>query len=137
MDLKKMTAYLESPEGKESTRLFFESWFYPSRKGSERISKMIKDLSDEELEKWMEKFLIWEEKWEDMQYHKRHVETDSLLFNSLYEFVRQNGININGRYDEDFLASADEWRGYTFKLYQGQGCFYRIERKGELIFQSN
>jgi len=135
IDFEKLKEYLESEEGRKETKDFFWKWNYDSELGAERIYRMINHLSDEDLEKWMDKFVEWEKKYEEMWY-KRGVETSSLFFNSLYGFIRKNGVDVSDRYSDDylFLSASDEWRGYTFKLYQGQGCFYKIEKNNKQIF---
>ena len=101
-----------------------------------RIGKFIKGLSKGEVDKWFDKFLEWESKYENMMYN-RGVLTYSNVFGAVIDYFENNSRIIKvGEQDEMFLAKAFKWKKYTFKLYQGQGCFWRILRKGEQIFQT-
>jgi len=92
----------------------------------ERISNFIKKLSQEEIELWMDKFLKWETKYEEFQYDNRQVQTHSNIFGALMDFVESEGKSIRIYKDEMFCAAGYKWNKYRFKLYQGQGAFWRI-----------
>lgn len=136
MDLTKIKAYLESDEGKLDFKQFMRQQNYDSIVGAKRIDKMLSHLDDKELEEWFKKFFKWERKYEDRKYEEGII-TSSLFFNALHRFISEKGICVFDQYnDEDFLAYAEEWRGYVFKLYIGQGSFVRIEKNGDIIFQT-
>lgn len=61
--------------------------------------------------------------------------TSSLLFNCFITYTEENG-NRQEFPLEDFLAGGHKWMDYTFKMYVGQGSFWRIEKNGETIFQT-
>lgn len=99
-----------------------------------RVGNFLKKLSKKEIDRWFDKFLEWETKYEDMWYD-RGVLTSSNLFGAVIDYFENNSkiLKID---QEDFLAQVFKWGKYTFKLYQGQGCFWRIYRKNEQIFQT-
>jgi hypothetical protein len=136
MDIAKLKAHLESEEGMKDFKEWWEKRTYDEHRGLERISKILDPLPKKELKKWVKKLLKWEEKWEDMKYDKHHVETSSTLFNCFIAYTTNNGKRIKKNTEEDFLASVHKWKGYTFKLYVGQGSFWRILKKDKVIFQS-
>ena len=55
-------------------------------------------------------------------------------FDILFEYFRAYGSDANID-DEDFLSEQYELNGYTMKLYQGQGAFYRLYKVTELLVQ--
>ena len=69
------------------------------------------------------KLFDWERKFEDIQY-KKGIETSSNIFNHVFDIISKDGIELN--FDEDFLASSYEYKGYIWKLYCGQGSFIKV-----------
>jgi CRISPR/Cas system CSM-associated protein Csm4 (group 5 of RAMP superfamily) len=101
---------------------------------NERISKFISKLSQEEIESWMDKFLKWENEYEEYCCNVRHIQTDSNIFSALMNYIEQEGKTIRIHKDEDFCACGFKWNKYRFKLYQGQGAFWRIWKGRKVIF---
>lgn len=97
-----------------------------------RIETYINKL--EIFDDWFPKFLKWEEKFEDYNYTVKNVQTESRIFNHLIDIFEPKAKILNLR--EDFLAKAFKYNGYTFKLYVGQGSFWRILKGKKVIFQS-
>ena len=81
------------------------------------------------------RFFKWEKDLEERAY-KNGVITVSNFFSALDDLVREEGEEVTDNYHEDFLSTVYLWRGYTFKLYCGQGCFTRIMYKDKQIFQT-
>jgi hypothetical protein len=134
--VEKLREFLDSPEGKKST----EDYILKLKKEEERIERwsmkvirLIKDMSDDDLHNIFMKFLKWEYKYEDMWYSKG-VCTNSRLFGIITKVVEKVGDEFESH--EDFYSSGWTYRGYTFKIYCGQGCFTRIIYKNENIFQT-
>ena len=101
-----------------------------------RVEKFLKKLTKREVDKWFDKFLAWEEKYEDKMY-RQGIITSSNIFGAVINYFENNSKIIKvGDEDEMFLSKAFKWKKYTFKLYQGQGCFWRILRKKEIRFQT-
>lgn len=136
MDVEKIRALLETEEGKQDMRDFFAKMHYDSGRGYDRMCKMLDRLSKKKVHKWMDKFLEWETKYEEYWYTERHTLTNSLLFDCLMTYTEKKGKKLNLFKDEDFLSKAHKWKGYTFKLYVGQGSFWRIMKDEERIFQT-
>ena len=136
MDIEKLKAFLESPEGKESIVRFAEKMRVEQEnedKWKTHVLNHLNKLTDDELVSELDRFFIWEEALED-RYYKQYIQTSSCIMNILYKVWVENGVELE--LEEDFLSSAHEYRGHIFKLYCGQGCFYRVLRNGENIHQS-
>ena len=105
--------------------------------GIERVRKHLDLVADtpDKLERWFARFFKWEKDLEERAYANGSI-TVSNFFSALDDLVREEGEEVTDNYHEDFLSTAYLWRGYTFKLYCGQGCFTRIMYKDEQIFQT-
>lgn len=134
--VEKLRAHLETEEDKASMKAWFAKWNYDSERGFERMCRMLDHLSKNEIHTWMDKFLEWEAKYEEYWYTERHTQTSSLLFNCLMKYTEKKGKKVKQTKYEDFLAGAHKWKGYTFKLYVGQGSFWRVIKDKEEIFQT-
>lgn len=105
-------------------------------KYQKKIEEIFNKLSKKEKIDLLEKFLKWEEKLEERYLNDKHVYTHSKLFPYVMEFLEQEGHPDESEEYEDFLALAFVWDVYVFKLYVGQGSFWRIFKNDEVIFQS-
>jgi len=99
----------------------------------QKYINIINSFTDEEFEEKFHKFLIWEEKYEEMCY-QRHVLSNSNIWDFVFDTSVEHGKELD--IYEDFLGGAYEYRGYIFKIFHGQGCFFRIEKDDKIIFQS-
>jgi hypothetical protein len=137
--LKTLAEKLKETIDAEENNNFMDEWFskllYSHTRGLNRVSLMIENLKDDELYVWMKKFFKWEEKYEELQYNMGII-TSSNIFNSLFEFIYKKGTELKNDFSEDFLSGVYEWRGYVFKIYQGQGCFFRVIKDDKYLFQS-
>jgi len=85
-----------------------------------------------------ETFLKWEDSFEDYWYTERFTQTNSNIFENLLDFIEGKSTKLNVEdYEEDFLCNVFSWNNYLFKLYIGQGSFWRIYKSDKLIFQSH
>ncbi len=131
--LERLRAFLETEEGKQSIKDFHRSFEIRDIQ-TERVSKYMKTLSEEEL---IEKFLLflkWEEEYEEMMY-KRGIQTGSHIFHCLTKVAENEGKKLQIRNDEDFVYNKFIWKGYSFLLFVGQGSFWRIKKGKKIIFQ--
>jgi len=129
----KMDAYLESEECKEYFRKM-RAWNKREKYHSERVHEFIK-LNPI----YLEKFLIWEEKYQERKY-KQGVITNSRLFNMIFGIWSQYGKETNKDYKKDkygFLGGSYKYLGYKMQVFIGQGSFHRVYKHKECIFQSN
>lgn len=95
---------------------------------AQRVFRYINDHNPD-----FERFFKWERKFQEKQYDK-FIQTNSNIWTALWSVVQLEGVVLD--YYEDFLESAYEYKGYVFELYVGQGCFYRVLKNNELVFQS-
>lgn len=134
--VEKLRAFLNSPEGKAKANAYFKRIKDEEKRLDDRamqVIRSIKDLSDEELHQRLTHFLKWEEKYENMWYSK-YVQKSSRAFSVLLNVVKLVGDIVKS--NEDFFAGGYSYRGYIFKCYCGQGCFWRIQKGDEIIFQT-
>jgi hypothetical protein len=103
------------------------------KRQEERISKFIEKLSQEEIESWINKFLKWEDKYEE-RYYDKGIQTHSKIFGHLIDVLESKGKQIRIYRDEMFCTNGFKWNKYKFKLYQGQGAFWRIWKGKKEIF---
>lgn len=120
----------------DDMKIYFERQANYKRRRIDRISKFIDNLLEDQLNAWMDKFLKWEEKYEEYCYDVQHVQTTSQIFNGLTDYIKENGKEIGNTKKEMFFSGGWKWKNYTFRLYCGQGCFWRIWRKRTVIFQT-
>ena len=102
----------------------------------EKIIKYSDSLSKEKFEELFFKFLSWEHEYEEM-YYARYIETHSTLFGLVVDIAEEHGKPVLVSLDENFLHKAFRWNGFIFKLYVGQGSFWRIQKGKKVIFQSS
>ena len=134
--VERLRAFLDSPEGKAETDAYFKKIKDTEKRLEDRAMQVIssiKDLSDEELHQRLTRFLKWEEEYEEMWY-ARCVQTSSRAFGVLLKVVKMIGDEFEA--SEDFFSGGYSYRGYVFKCYCGQGCFWRIQKGEEIIFQT-
>ena len=136
--MKKGLEWMQSPEGIEHMRNHFENKAKIESHQFQRIEKYFNSLNSQQLDEWIPKFLKWEEEYEEFQYTERHVITSSNIFSTVLDVLKKYGSEHDvDDYDEDFLSGVFTWGNYTFKLYCGQGCFWRIQdNDGKIIFQT-
>jgi hypothetical protein len=100
-----------------------------------RVKRHLDSIPSKDFEQRFEQFLKWEEAWEEYQYTHNHVMTSSIVFGKVLKVLEERGTPLrNSR--KDFFAGGFKWGKYTFKLYCGQGCFWRILKGRKIIFQT-
>lgn len=102
----------------------------------DRINRYFDYIPDIKFDQLVDRFLLWEKKYEEM-YYKRNIETNSKIFSILMNIIQKDPDTIILDEQDDFLSISFKYKQYTFKLYSGQGCFWRILRDNEQIFQSS
>ena len=102
------------------------------QRGIDRISRFIDSIESNEIDYNFNKFLKWEKEYEQMMY-KKGILTNSNIFDSLMDYM-ETKCDRHLSLQEDFVADAFIWRNYTFKLYIGQGSFWKILKDNKQIF---
>lgn len=120
----------------DEAKIYFEQDAAFKRRRIDHISKFIDNLPEDQIDVWMDKFLKWEEKYEEYCYDVRHIQTTSQIFAGLTDYIEEKGKEIRNTKKEIFFAGGWKWKDYTFRIYCGQGCFWRIWRKRTVIFQT-
>lgn len=130
--------WMMSEEGQESMRKYFENHARIESHQFQRIEKFFNSLNNQQLDEWIPKILKWEEDYEEYWYTERHTQTCSNIFSTLIEVLKKYGFEHDvDDYNEDFLSGVFIWGNFTFKLYCGQGCFWRItDNEDKVIFQT-
>lgn len=133
---EKLIEFMNSEEYIKSVASFAGLWFRQSQRTEKRVQVMrnkISLMSDSEFLSFVVNLCEWEKRFEE-RYYKKRILTTSNMFNLLFDAVSEKG---NSRpCNEDFLTQKYIYKGLTFKLYCGQGCFFRITMRKRLIFQS-
>lgn len=133
---KKLDDFLNSEEGKthmSNYLLKIKLERDNNAKWEGHIMVKLSRINDVELESLLNNFFKWEESFEE-KYYKRYIQTVSNIFERLYGVWETLGDEFDS--SEDFYGSGYIYRGYVFKVFCGQGCFYRVEKDGEIIFQT-
>lgn len=132
---EKLKKLFEDPENIKEFKNYFKDTQKREKRNVERIGKIIDSLTESEIEKKFEYFLEWERKYEDFYYNERQCLTNSKIFDTITDFVMAKGKHPKVK-EEDFLSGVWDYMNYRFKLYQGQGSFWRIDKNGKTIFQT-
>lgn len=132
--LENFSEWLDSPEGKKSMEEFKHSLVVRDmliEKYVTVLSERIAKLSDEELDKEFQRLFAWEDKFEE-RYYQRGIITQSNILSYIFDAWVELGEEVEIDGDEGYKC-----RNYTFVLICGQGCFTRIYRGDEFIYQTN
>ena len=109
-----------------------------------KIENKIKDLSEgdiDDFEDLMNKFINWEEQYEERNLKHNKSFSISYIFSNLFQVWENLGEDVtvaelfNG--DKPFLGHAYLYKGYLMEVHCGQGCYYLIFKNDECLFQSN
>jgi len=86
--------------------------------------------AEEDIEILIDKFSSWDENLIEMN-PKLWVDVNSNIFNTMVKIFICCGV----KYDlyDDYLGVAYLYRGYILKIYQGQGCLYKLKKEGLII----
>lgn len=137
IQLEKLKAFLDSEEGKESVKRFKEKIELEKlnrEKWVNHFIKRISKLNDSELEILLTRFFSWEHNIEE-RYYNNGIQTSSNLIDVLFDVFKTLGEEFDSY--EDFYGGGYIYRGYVFKLFIGQGSFFRVLKGKETIFQSS
>jgi hypothetical protein len=137
--LSKLSAYLESDEGKESARKYFEDIRNKELMGKSQLKrfhgKVGKDK--EKLVAFIEKVIA---KYESKEYGDRELyvygrEPMTELYWFLLSYGMKHGIKVTKRnakqyekYLNMFTSEACELAGYIFQRMDGQGSVVRVDK---------
>lgn len=81
-------------------------------------------------EEYLDRFFVWEKMFQEKQYQKG-IDTSSHLFFilTLALIPLKELLDI----DEDFMGDHSRYLNYTFKLYNGQGSFWKVYKNEKQI----
>lgn len=137
MDFEKMKqkidAWFASPEGKAS----IEREKQRIKRDSERKQQaweFLESLSDEDYQNLLQKFIKWEEQFEEREYEKGKLKSSN-IFNIIFSAISHNAEPCDD--DNMFFGGGSTYRGYDWKVFIGQGSFHTIEKDGSRIFTSS
>ena len=135
--LENFREWLDSPEGNKSIEEFKHSLDVRdmlTEKYVTILSERISKLSDDELDKEFQKIFTWEDEFEE-RYYQRGIITQSNILSYIFDTWIELGEEVE--IDCDFGDTGYKYRNYTFTLICGQGCFTRIYKNDEIIYQTN
>lgn len=130
--LEKLEAYLKSPEFAHDMELrVFRQNRFDER--AALLYEYFKTITDHQIDE----FLKWEEEYEEYEYTVNHTQTVSNIFSLLIKMFETFGIQTDENLlDESFLAGKFTIDRFELKVYCGQGCFYRLFKDNNQIFQT-
>ena len=135
MDIDKLKEFFESEEGKiyiELQKKVNSRKFDKELRFEDSILNYITLLdTEEDVSVLAEKFLVWEDNIIEIN-PNLWVDANSNIFNRMVKIFVCLGIKYQ-LYD-GYLGVAYLYRGYVLKIYQGQGCLYRLKKDGVIIF---
>ncbi len=138
---KNVIAQLESPEGKEATRLYFEELAEKERLSKIHINKVHEELSqltDEQFEIiLLAEFDLNGDAWRGRCYSEENCEPypqEKLndIINVMFEYGKNLEESVDG--EDMFFTGGAEYKGYVIHVYHGQGSFYRFFKDGIDVF---
>ena len=132
---ERLEALLSDPEKMHQISADFTRMWEIEDKQLSRVRARIESIPEDQLEAEFLKFLKWEETWEEDQYVRNHCMTCSHAFGYMLTVLEEKGSRLK-KVREDFYSGGFKWNGYTFKMYCGQGCFWRILKGKKQIFQT-
>lgn len=133
--LNALKKHFENPENVKCAQEYFSGKIEKKERNISRIKYKIDSLSDIEIDTLFDKFVKWEVKFEEHYYTDLHIQTSSNILSSIISYIKKYGIE-NNEENEDFLGGSWSFKNYKFKVYNGQGSFWRIEKDGNEIFTS-
>lgn len=123
----KLKAILESEEGKKATEEYFGRLARADkrqRKRVKRLNKLVQTLTNESLHNLVVRYCKWEEKIQDRLYY-RGIDGSSTLMGVVFDFFQEYGTELE--IEDMFQTARYQFRNYEMSLYEGQGCFFKIE----------
>ena len=122
-DFGNVIKWLKSPEGQESIDKFFDEEKRKddiNNRWKSKIGGHLSSLSDSEFDSFMDRLLKREERYRNYWYYVRRTETNSSVFDLVFEIVSEIGVDLTEtEEDQTFLASSYHYRGYDFKIFIG------------------
>ena len=137
IDIKKISEYFDSEEGQDYIQKYkqkLKTEELNREKWVNHFIRRISKLNDSELEILLTRFFSWEHKIEE-RYYDNGIQTSSNLIDVLFDVFKTLGEEFDSF--EDFYGGGYIYRGYVFKLFVGQGSFFRVLKGKETIFQSS
>lgn len=93
-------------------------------------------LSDEQFETLLKKeFALHTEEYKDECYAKSCEPSEMEDLSNIYDVMLEYGEDVEIIGDGMFVSETKLYKGFVIQVYQGQGCFYRVYKNGECIFQ--
>ena len=135
MDLDKLREFFESEEGKiyiELQKKVNARKLDKELRFEDSILNYITILeTEEDINVLVDKFVLWEDNIIEINTNL-WVDANSNIFNRMVKIFICLGVKYQ-LYD-GYLGVAYLYRGYVLKIYQGQGCMYRLRKEGVIIF---
>ena len=123
----KLKTFLESEEGKKSTEEYFGRLARADKRQKKRVkrlNKFIQTLTNENLHNLVLRYCKWEERVQDRLYY-RGIDGSSTLMGVIFDSFQEYGTELE--IEDMFQTARYQFRNYQMSLYQGQGCFFKIE----------
>jgi hypothetical protein len=136
MNIEKLKAYLESPEGKEATKKYFGNLAKKDAIMKSRFEKFDMWLEDNDFDMLLYRLILeHDDDYREKCYHKGYEPfmTNKLQF--VFDYVCDRGTQLKKIPKElrcPFAQAVWEFRGYYFEIVWGQGSFTAIYNKDDM-----
>ena len=134
MDIEKMKAYLESPEGKASMEEYFGNLAKKQRIKEGRFLKFDKWLEDNDFDKLLYRLILeHDDEYIDNCYHKGYQPYPTRKMQFVFDYVTEYaGTTVEiEEFECSFPHQEWEFKGYYFGIMWGQGAVISIWNKDD------
>lgn len=130
---QKLKDYLDTEEGKESLKRFFENIRIEEERLNSQLERFHLKFGDKSkffdvVQKIIEKYNS--EKYRNREYYKVCCQPRESLYFFLYEYAKKYGREVTddeyGKYGNIFTAGLYYVNGFFFNLMQGQGSVVKV-----------
>ena len=134
MDIEKMKAYLESPEGKAHTKEYFGKIAEKERIKKGRFEKFDKWLETHDFDKFLYRLILQhDDDYREKCYEKGYEPHPNNVMSFVIDYAYDRGKTVEVKeLDCVFANQISEFRGYYFQIIWGQGSIEAIYNKDDM-----
>jgi len=128
MDIEKLKAYLDSPEGKAETEKYFSKLAEKQKLKEARYRRFEKWLETNDFDKLMYRLILEHgEEWREKCWHKGYevYSNNKLSFVTSYVFDNLAPISVP-KLENMFPTEIRFFKGYYFRIMHGQGSVFDL-----------
>jgi hypothetical protein len=142
MDIEKINAFFDSPEGKESIDRYVEK-LQKSREHRDRWANKMKSWLGDDIDSGVERLLAWykSDKYRDREYRMGYQPREDLLwvlfnYSVIYGEEIQEDSEIYEDYGNSFTGGMFKIGSYAIQVMHGQGSVIAIDKIDEQFLEN-